>query len=125
MKFFNLKIILSVVITFYSLTASIYLTGAEQFKYEGKDRRDPFVPLVNEQGKITTSSSAVGSIKDIVLEGIVWDPKGGSIVIINQNILKEQDFIGDYQLTKIESDRVILKKANKEYVVELVKEGEE
>lgn len=104
---------------------SSFIYSAEQFIYDNKDTRDPFVPLVTQQGKITTGLQSIGSVKDIVLEGIVWDPKGGSIVIINQNILKENDYIGDYQITKIQPNRVVLKKGDKEYVVILTKEGEE
>lgn len=125
MSFLNVKILLISLVVFNFMAASVHFPlAAEQFKYDSKDRRDPFVPLVTKEGRITASLITVYSLKDIVLEGIVWDSKGGSIAIINQDILRENDYVGDYQIDRIESDRVVLKKGDKEFVINLRKEGE-
>jgi len=87
--------------------AEVSSEGAEEpFVYE-KASRDPFWPLVTEDGRLIQGFSGV-SLEDIYLEGIVWDPDGGSVAMVNGMILKEGDQIGDFKILKIENDRIQL-----------------
>ncbi len=80
--------------------------AGEKFVYE-KRNRDPFQSLVTEDGKLLFGSGIL-SLEDVYLEGIVWDPNGESVAMINGMILRQGDRIGDLQILKIESDRVVL-----------------
>lgn len=92
------------------------------FRYNAAGKRDPFIPLVTREGKITLGYGTINSVEDIKLEGIVYDPRGGSIAIINGMVLKENDMFGDIKLTKIESNKVHLVFNQSEYIIELEKE---
>jgi len=81
--------------------------GEEIFKYDSKGKRDPFMPLISEGGVQISDVYGVSSIKDIRVEGIVWDDRGGSVAIINGEIVKEGKDIGVLKLLKIEKDGVI------------------
>ncbi len=81
----------------------------EDMGYESGGRRDPFVPLVTQKVKSTTDGlQGVQGIGDIILEGIVWEPTGRSIAIMNGAIVKEGDRAGAVRIEKIEEKRVIL-----------------
>lgn len=88
---------------------------AEDFIYSDNDRRDPFVPLLTKDGKLNIGYGGVTSIDEVILEGILYDPKGGSIAIMNDRMLREHDRIGKIEVRKIEKNRVILWFNDKEY----------
>lgn len=101
---------------------------AADFAYASKGKRDPFVPLVGAgAGSQIKEAADMNSIEDVVLEGIVFDDKGGSIAIINGMILKEGDQAGIVTVDKIEPKKVILRIEDSSYEVVLGKEkgGEE
>ena len=87
------------------------------FKYDAANRRDPFMPLVTKEVRIAFFYGAVSSIEDIRLEGIVYDPGGDSIAIINGLVLKENDLFGKIKVVKIEADKVRLLYNNTEHVL--------
>ncbi len=78
------------------------------FKYENNQNRDPFILLVTKDGKFTVTYGTIDSIDDVILEGILYDENGKSVVVMNDLVLKEHDKIGKIQVKKIEKDRVIL-----------------
>jgi len=100
-------------------SADAFSVDTSSFKYGATGTRDPFMPLVTKDGKIVSGYAATKSIEDIRLEGIVYDSEGGSIAIINGEVLKEDDMIGNIKVIKIESDKVSLLFNQKEYVVNL------
>ena len=70
----------------------LHAEGESSFVYRSNGKRNPFVPLVDKDGKFMITHGDVVSIRDIVLEGIMYDPRGGeSVVILNDFILKEND----------------------------------
>jgi hypothetical protein len=103
------------------LMASIVLAEGP-FKYDSKGKRDPFVPLVSETGVSISDIYGISSIKDIRLEGIVWDDKGGSIAIINGEIIKEGEVLGVLKLLKIQKDGVVFDIDGEEVKVDLMRE---
>ena len=84
----------------------LFLSGtsfsAEKSLYNDHGRRDPFVPLVTTTMK-TSSSNILGidNIDDLVIEGLIYDPKHGSAVIMNGAVLKEGEELGNVKVTKI------------------------
>jgi hypothetical protein len=89
------------------------------FTYESRGRRDPFIPLITKDGRTLTAYSDIISISDVVIEGILFDLKGGSVVIINDIILKQADSISDIVVEKIEKDYVVLSFKGQEYTFNL------
>jgi len=89
------------------------------FKYEIGSSRDPFIPLVTKDGKLTITYGTLNSINDVILEGILYDPSGESVVIMNDLVLKEGGRAGGIEVKKIEEDRVILFFEGKDYTFKL------
>jgi len=79
----------------------------EEFRYNPKGKRDPFIPLISESGGYASDAYEASAAEDIRLEGIVWDEVKGSIAIINGEIVKEGDAMGSIKILKINKDSVI------------------
>jgi len=94
--------------------------GTAAFKYEAKSRRDPFVPLITKRAKLSAGLENVQSLEDLDLEGIVWDPSGGSIAILNGIIVKEGDEIGNLKIKSIMSKKIALTINKLECEIELI-----
>src|SRR3989338_925808 len=98
--------------------------SVNQIRYGSEGRRDPFIPLISPGGVLKFGSSATG----LNIEGIIYDRKGGSIVIINGESYKEGDSIQNMNLISILRDRIILAQEDQEKVLwireEIVPEGE-
>ena len=88
----------------------ILITGVvfakESFQYNAKGKRDPFVPLVSKEGVHVSDAYGISGIKDVRLEGIVWDESKTSAAIINGEIVGEGQEIGSVKVLKIEKDGV-------------------
>ncbi|MBM3252926.1 MAG: hypothetical protein FJZ16_01575 [Candidatus Omnitrophica bacterium] len=90
-----------------------------RFIYNPKDKRDPFVPYITKDGKVLSMPGVLG---EVVVEGIVYDPQGTSVCVINGNVLKEGETCENFKILKIKVDTVIVSCQNKEYEIELRKE---
>ena len=93
------------------------------FIYDSKGERNPFMPLVTPEGrfiKIRSRSITEG----LELEGIIYDKISLSYAIVNGLVVKVGDFVGDYQVLKIEENKVVFIKEGQPFEVELKKEGE-
>jgi len=89
------------------------------FAYQAAGRRDPFAPLVSKDGKLLVTYGVINSIKDVVLQGVLYDENGESIAILNDMPLKEDETIGSMVLKKIEKDKVVIVSENKEHIIKL------
>ena len=98
-----MKILFAVSIVFMAVS----LFAEEAFKYDAKGNRDPFVPLVSKEGAYVSDAYGISGIKDVRLEGIVWDEAKVSVAIINGEIVEEGQEIGSVKVLKIERDGVI------------------
>lgn len=108
------------------LAAAVPQVGADDgasfsatFHYDVKNRRDPFVPLVRD-GRIVTGTSRDGRLFDgskPVLYGILWDPGGQSIALINDGEAKAGQIVDGYLVREIRKDAVVLEGAAGEEVV--------
>lgn len=85
------------------LTMAAGLLSAEEIVYDSGKRRDPFVPLVGDMGSLEAGSSS-----GFKLEGIIYDPGGRSLVILNGNSYQVGDVAGDVTVTKIGKDHVVI-----------------
>ncbi len=84
------------------LLSSCFVFAAEQEIYDAHGKRDPFVPLVTTSMKSSSSGLlGVENIDELSIEGVVYDPGHGSIVVVNGAILKEGEELGNVKVLKI------------------------
>ena len=106
------------------MLAMVQVAGAEEaapFVYDDHGKRDPFWRLVSPSGAILNYDSDL-LVSDMVLEGIIADPNGKSVAIINSMVVKPNDKIGLFVVSEIEQDKVILNKGEESFVLKLKKE---
>ena len=100
------------------------LVVAEQHSpkpYDAHGKRDPFVPLVRD-GRLVSSAgspSSVATSSELLLSGILWDPTGRSLALINDTEAKVGDTIGGYRVTEIRPDAVVLVRDGKPLVLQI------
>lgn len=104
------------------LICAINLFAQDEFKYDFKNKRDPFIPLVTSDGRLLKLDAEEGSHSDLLLEGIIYDKMGISYAIVNSLVVKIGDSVGDYQVLKIEENKVTFIKDGQSTEVELKKE---
>lgn len=80
------------------------LAFAENIQYDSGAKRDPMIPLIGPDGLI----SQKGVRSDLNIEGIIVDKGGDSVAIINGEVYKAGDRIGEAVVVQILKDRVLL-----------------
>jgi hypothetical protein len=90
------------------------------FKYDAKGKRDPFIALVTPDGRLLKLEEETTS--ELLLEGIIYDKKGISYAVVNGEVVKIGDKVGDYQVWKIEERKIIFLKEGQPLEIELKKE---
>ena len=125
---FNLKLktfakALSFAFWLYTLHFTLYTFSfaQEQFIYDSKNKRDPFIPLVTPDGRLLKLDSEEGAT-GLLLEGIIYDKYGLSYAIVSGEVIKVGDKLGDYQVFKIEKNKVIFLKEGRSLEIELKRE---
>ncbi|MFH1504156.1 MAG: hypothetical protein ABIH08_02035 [Candidatus Omnitrophota bacterium] len=101
---------------FFSFVLVFCLSLQECFSYEG---RDPFSPLVSKGGMILIAEEM--EISGLALDGIIYS-QGESLTVINNEILKEGDSLGEYRVIKIKEREVILRTDKEEFILKLEEE---
>ena len=77
--------------------------------YNGQGKRDPFVPLVTmATRKVASGLIGVQSVDEISVQGIIYDPKNGSMVIVNDSLLKEGEEEGAVKVLKVDPGGALL-----------------
>lgn len=121
-KFKTFKFLIIVfTFTFYLLPFYPCSFAQDEFTYDSKGKRNPFIPLVTSTGKLLkldTEESSIG----LLLEGIIYDDRGLSYAIVNGEVVKIGDIINDYQVLKIEKNKIIFIKEGEPLELELKKE---
>jgi hypothetical protein len=93
---------------------------ADNFVYNINGKRDPFQPLVSPSGAVITYDGDM-TVTDMILEGIVADPQGNNLAIINGKIMKASDVVGGYTVQQITTDSVELIKGEEHFTLKLKK----
>ncbi len=88
-----------------NLTALAAEMAPAEELYSAKGRRDPFVPLVTQTTRqVASGLLGVQGVDDVSIQGIIYDPKNGSMVIVNDSLLKEGDEEGSVKVLRIDAD---------------------
>ncbi len=109
-------------VSYFLFLVSGFVYAQKESIYDAKGKRDPFIPLVTSDGrllKLERESTASG----LLLEGIIYDEHGLSYAIVNGEVVRVSDKTGDYQVLKIEKNKVIFIKGGQTTEVELKEEG--
>jgi hypothetical protein len=77
--------------------------AATEVLYDPGKRRDPFVPLDGEENTLTTAASS-----GVKLEGIIYDPGGHSMAILNGKSYQKGEAVGNATVVKILKDHVVI-----------------
>ncbi len=119
----NMNLLRSLAFLFFFYNCASVL--GQEIRYDSAGKADPFIPLVSEDGIVAAPKF---DPSDIHIEGIIFDPNGGSMVLINGEFYKEGDSVAGANLISIFRDRVIMSKADEEKTLwireEIVTSGE-
>lgn len=99
----------------------IYSSAQEQFVYDAKGKRNPFIPLITSGGRLLKLEQE-NSPEGLLLEGIIYDKQARSYALVNGAVVGIGDAVGDYTVLKIEEDRVVFIKDGEPKEIELKKE---
>lgn len=95
-----------------------YALASDRYLFTSEDR-DPFMALITSTGRVLVAQQM--TLSNLVLKGIIYSPEK-KLAVINDEIFKEDDSVGDYIVETIEEKRVILKKGDKEIILKLEEE---
>ena len=85
-------------------TASQAQETKDDFVYDGKGKKDPFLP----GQAVWTPQRTATRLRESFLDGVMWD-NGKSLAIIDGKILKKGDAYLSAKVENIEKDRVIFR----------------
>ncbi len=95
-------------IYFYILSFAFCVScyAQEQFVYDAKGKRDPFIPLVTSEGRLLNldTQQTKGTLN---LQGIIYDAKGVSYAVVNGAVVKIGDTVDGSQVLRIEDKKVV------------------
>lgn len=110
---------------FWGVVCLLLSGGSGQASDAGTDsgapRRDPFIPLITPAGFLMSVEPQQKNAA-LRLEGVTYDPNGGSIAVINGQLLQVGDEISDAVVISIEAARVTVIQDNKKIDLELRRE---
>ena len=93
----------------------------EGFIYPKENDRDPFEPLINAEGIINVR--LVRQFGDLELNGIIYSEKEEDRrAIINNTLVRKEDYIGAYKVEEIKQASVILGRKGKTISLTIEKE---
>ena len=95
------------------------LAQAEEIRYDTRNKRDPFQPLVGPHAFHGITGGGKGIIP---LEGVVFDPQKGSYAVIGGTIYREGESVDGAKLVKVLPDRVVLLQETDEVIIWLREE---
>jgi len=101
------------------LGTSVAGAREDDFKYDSQGRRDPFGPLVRDGKLVGTILQPRVNVEVPVLYGILWDPDGNSIAIINDEEVRAGDTIGGFRVAEIREDVVVLNNGSEPVVLRI------
>lgn len=117
-----LSILLSLSFMLHSFN---FCNAQDEFVYDSKGKRNPFIPLVTPDGRFLKLDKEEEKKGDLIVEGIIYDKNGRSFAIVNTSVVGIGDFVGEYRVLKIEQTKVIFIKEDQVLEVPLSVEKEE
>ena len=93
--------------------------SAEQYTYKYEGKRDPFIPLISSTGYLINLEPENNAT--LRLEGVMYDPQGDSMAIINGALVRVGENVGDAVVSSIEPNKVTVIKDNQKVEIELRK----
>ena len=117
----KLKLQVFFVLAFLLLTLLLSVYADPDYKYKVNGARNPFVPLLTSEGRLIQLEKRE-SRGEIKIEGIIFDNFGVSYAIVDGQVVKVGDSVGDKQVLKIEKNKVYFVKQGQVSEVELKKE---
>jgi len=103
----KLVAILNIIFCMFALFVALSFAG-EEFVYDSKGKRNPFIPLVDSGGKlINLEKEDTGASSDLSVDGIIFDKQGVSYCIVNGAVVGLGDNVGDYRVLKIMDNKVV------------------
>jgi hypothetical protein len=113
----NKKLLVLLLLSWLILSSAF---AQDEFIYDAKGRRDPFIPLVTPEGRLLKlDKQEATSVEGLAVEGIIYDKFGRSFAIVNTNVVGIGDVVGDYQVLKIQENKVVFIKDGEPLEVEL------
>jgi len=103
----------------------LLFAAAEGSAYDARGKRNPFIPLVTPDGhylKLDVEEEATDE-PGLKLEGIIYDKFGLSYAVVDGQVVKIGDKVGEYQVLQIEERKVIFMRDGQQKIIELKKEG--
>ena len=90
------------------------------FEYDAKGRRDPFKPLIQD-GHLVPGMGIGREFEGDrpVLYGILWDPAGTSLALMNDGEYKVGDVVNGYQVVEIRRDAVVITSRGERTVLQI------
>jgi hypothetical protein len=97
---------------------------AESIRNAGT-KKDPFVSLIPPQ-KIAAQESESGAVHEektpeFIVSGIIFNGES-TIAIIDDEVKKEGEYIGEYEVYRIMEDKVLIKRGDSMFPVEIKKD---
>jgi len=92
------------------------------YVYDSQGKRNPFMPLVTSDGRLVMIEDQPQKNTVLTLQGIAFDKNGISYALVNGEVARVSDYIGEYQVLRIEKRKVIFIKDSVTSEVELKKE---
>lgn len=93
---------------------------AQEYTYKYQGQRDPFIPLISSSGYLVNLEPQENGA--LHLEGIMYDADGESMIIVNGELLRVGESIGNAMISSIEPDKVIVIKNNEKVEIEFRRE---
>lgn len=88
-------------------------------------KRDPFLPLLKKIGKKKNKGEKKNTKEEkkeifiqpeFHLNGVIYDTKK-PIAILNNKVVEEKEYVGEYQIYKIFPEKIIVRYRNKYFIV--------
>lgn len=112
-------LILTVHMCVFALYGFALDAASQDFNYDAKGRRDPFIPLVGQERSVIAGLETIASPDDLKLEGIATGAGGRQVAIINGQMVKEHDKFGALLIKNITKKSVNVSIEGRDYILTL------
>jgi hypothetical protein len=113
-------IFISIFLGFFCLTYA-----QDNFTYQLKGKRNPFIPLVDKSGMLMKlDKEEEKGQSELSIDGIIYDKQGVSYALVNGRVVGTGDYAGEYRVLKIQDDKVSFLKDDQIKEVSINKGGD-